>query len=149
MIRRIAAGETRPLRQRVLRPNQPFEDTGYAGDDDPSTVHVGAFAGDRLVGVASIYREQRAGTDAAAGGGWRLRGMATAPEARGRGHARAMLAACIDYVGACGGGELWCNARTPATGFYRVAGFEEVGDEFDIDGIGPHVVMRLSVASAG
>jgi predicted GNAT family N-acyltransferase len=148
VIRRIAAAETRPLRQRVLRSDQPFEETLYAGDEDPSTVHLGAFADDRLVGVASLYREPRPGAGDAAGG-WRLRGMATVPEVRGRGHAKALLAACIDHVGGCGGGELWCNARTPAAGFYRAAGFEVVGDEFDIDGIGPHVVMRLSVESAG
>lgn len=148
MIRRIAAAETRPLRQRVLRPDQPFGYTLYAGDEDPSTVHLGAFAGGRLVGVASLYREPRPGAGEVAGG-WRLRGMATAPEVRGRGHARAMLAACIDHVGGCGGGELWCNARTPAAGFYRTAGFEVVGDEFEIDGIGPHVVMWRPVGSAG
>lgn len=150
MIRRIAAAKARPLRQRVLRPDQRFEETLYPGDEVPSTVHLGAFADDRLVGAVSLYREVRPGAPPGnAEGGWRLRGMATAPEARGQGHGQAMLAACVDHVGDRGGGELWCNARTPAAGFYAAGGFEVVGDEFEIEGIGPHVVMRRQVSSAG
>jgi len=147
VIRRITAAETRPLRRRVLRPGQRFEKTLYPGDEAPATAHLGAFAGARLVGIASLYAEPRPGTDPP-GRTWRLRGMATAPEARGQGHGRDLLAACVAHVGASGGGELWCNARIPAVGFYRTAGFEVESDEFEVDGIGPHVVMRRDVASA-
>ena len=148
MIRRISAADTRALRHRLLRPGQAFAETWYPGDEDPGTAHFGAFAGDRLVGIVSLYRELRpgAGDDGAA---WRLRRMATATEARGRGHGHALLAACIGHVADEGGGELWCNARSQAAGFYRAAGFEVVGDEFQIEGIGPHFVMRREVPSAG
>ncbi len=157
MIRRVTAADVRPLRHLVLRPNQPFEQTRYPGDDHPDTVHFGAFAGDRLVGVASLYREDRPGAGPEATGwrlrgmaaGWRLRGMATDPEARGRGHGRRLLSASVDHVAAAQGGELWCNARLVAVPFYRAAGFEVVGGEFDIPGIGPHYVMRRFVPSAG
>lgn len=88
--------------------------------------------------MASVYREDRPGGPA---GGWRLRGMATAADVRGTGFGAALLAACIEHVAASGGGELWCNARQVAIGFYRRAGFEVVSDEFDIPRIGPHVVM--------
>ena len=148
VIRRIAAADVRPLRQRVLRPNQGFESTLYPGDEAPSAVHLGAFDGERLVGIVSLYRESRPGAppgDTARG--WRLRGMATASEARGQGHGRELLAACTDHVAGSGGGELWCNARLPAVGFYRGAGFAVVGDEFEVDGIGPHVVMLRDVPS--
>lgn len=148
MIRRVGAAEIRPLRHLVLRPQQRFEETVYAGDDDRSTVHFGAFAGDRVVGAASLYREDRPG-GGDAGPGWRLRGMATDPSARGQGHARDLLAACVDHVASAGGGELWCNARAEAAGFYRRAGFAVVGEEFEIPGIGPHFVMRRPVPSAG
>ena len=148
MIRRVAAADVRPLRHLVLRPNQPFEQTRYPGDDDPDTVHFGAFAGDRLVGVASLYREARPGAGPAATG-WRLRGMATDPGARGLGHGRRLLSASVAHVAGADGGELWCNARLSAVAFYRAAGFEVVGDEFDIAGVGPHHVMRRFVPSAG
>jgi predicted GNAT family N-acyltransferase len=115
----------------------------YPGDDDASTVHVGAYIGERLVGIASLYREGRPGQD-----GWRLRGMASAPDARGTGIGRALLDACVAHVAAAGGGELWCNARTPALPFYAKAGFEVISEPFDIPGIGPHVVMRRWVGAS-
>ena len=151
MIRRVAAADVRPLRHLVLRPNQPFDQTRYPGDDDRATAHFAAFAGDRLVGVASLYREARpgAGPKGADADGWRLRGMATDPTVRGQGHGRALLAACVEHVAGAEGGELWCNARLVAVPFYRAAGFEVVGDEFDIPGIGAHYVMRRFVPSAG
>jgi len=147
LIRSVSAEELRPLRHRVLRPSQAFEETVYPGDDLPGTIHLGSFDGDRtgagIVGIASLYREGRGD-----GAGWRLRGMATDPSVRGQGHGAAVLAACIDHVAASDGGELWCNARLPAVGFYERAGFDVVSEEFDVAGIGPHVVMALAVPAA-
>ena len=138
LIRAVPTDEIRPLRHRILRPTQTYEDTLYPGDDLPETVHFGAFDGDRLVGIASLYREDRPGGPAP---GWRLRGMATEPDVRGQGYGAAMLAAAVDHAAAAGGREVWCNARMVAVDFYRRAGFEVVSEEFDIPGIGGHVVM--------
>ena len=140
LIRPVTAEEVRPLRHRVLRPGQAFEETVYPGDD--AGVHLGAFSEDHLVGIASLYREDRAGGRA---GGWRLRGMATDAGVRGSGFGAALLAGCLEYVAGAGGSELWCNARMVAVGFYRRAGFEVVSEEFDVPGIGPHVVMVTAV----
>ena len=137
LIRRITAEEVRPVRHRVLRPGRPFETTVFGADDLASTVHLGAFDGDELVGVVSLAPEPREGRE----GGWRLRGMATIPEVRGRGFGTALLDACLEYAAVSGGGEVWCNARLVAVAFYQRAGFEIVSEEFDIAGIGPHVVM--------
>jgi predicted GNAT family N-acyltransferase len=145
-VRPVGPDDVRPLRHSILRAGQSWEDTAYPGDDDPATVHLGAFEDDRLVGIASLYREDRPG---AAEGGWRLRGMATSPDVRGRGGGRALLAACVAHVAANGGGEVWCNARTPAAGFYTAAGFAVLSEEFDIPGIGPHVVMSRDVPAVG
>lgn len=138
-IRPVPAAEIRPLRLEVLRPGRPPEDAVYPGDDDETSLHVGAFAGETIVGIASLYREERPGGPSPA---WRLRGMATAPAWRGRGLGRALLDAAVEHVRGAGGGELWCNARTPAAGFYERHGFEVVSEPFDIPRIGPHVVMR-------
>ena len=142
LIRKVSTEEIRPLRHRILRPGQGFEDTLYPGDDLSDTVHLGAFEGERLVGIASLYREDRSGGPA---GGWRLRGMATDADVRGTGFGAALLRGCVDHVVAEGGSELWCNARLSALGFYRRAGFEVRSDEFDVPGIGPHVVMARGV----
>ncbi len=143
-VREVPASETRPLRHLVLRPGQPPESTIYPGDDDTDTRHYAAFFDGHLVGIASLYREARPGSEIVPG--WRLRGMATSGEARGRGVGRALLSACLEHVAAEGGGEVWCNARAEALGFYAAAGFEVAGDEFEIPGIGPHRVMRRDIA---
>src|SRR5690606_13479424 len=57
MIRPISAAETRPLRSLVLRPGAPPETLVYPGDDHPEALHLGAFEGDRLVGIATVYPE--------------------------------------------------------------------------------------------
>jgi len=142
LIRPISAEETRPLRHRFLRPSQAFDDTAYPGDHDAGTVHLGAFDGERLVGIASLYREDRAGGPSP---GWRLRGMATDADVRGAGFGAELLIAGVAHVATTGGGELWCNARVAAVGFYRRAGFEVVSEEFEVPGIGLHVVMADEV----
>lgn len=144
VVRPVPAPEVRPLRQAVLRPGQPPDASLYPGDDNPLTVHLGAYLDGRLVGIASVYAELRPGAPAREPA-WRLRGMASAADARGQGVGRALLEASVDHVAASGGGELWCNARTPAAGFYAAAGFDVVSEPFDIPGIGPHVVMRRLV----
>jgi GNAT superfamily N-acetyltransferase len=143
VVRQIAAAQTRPLRQQVLRPGRPPESSVYAGDDDGSTFHAGAFLDGQLVGIASLYAEGRSDGPP---GGWRLRGMATSPPFRQRGVGRALLEASLEHVAGHGGGELWCNARTAALDFYARAGFDVVSEPFEIAGIGPHVVMRRLVA---
>lgn len=90
------------------------------------------------MGIVSLYREARPDGPP---GGWRIRGMATEPDVRGAGFGTALVAACIEHAAASGGGEVWCNARMGAVAFYRRAGFDVVGDEFEIPPIGPHVVM--------
>ena len=70
--------------------------------------------------------------------------MATDDDVRGAGFGTALLAASIEHVAAAGGTELWCNARLVAAAFYRRAGFDVVSEEFEVAGIGPHVVMARS-----
>jgi predicted GNAT family N-acyltransferase len=139
----ITAGAARPLRHSVLRPEQPAESVIYPLDDAADALHVGAFDGERLVAVASLYRESPEGSADKAM--WRLRGMATAPDARRRGHGDRLLRACFEHVLACGGGTIWCNARTTASDFYFALGFGVEGEPFELPGIGRHYVMTRSV----
>ncbi len=138
--RLLASRETWPLRQQVLRPHQSEGEMAFAGDDDDTTFHLGAFAGERIVGIASVYREARAGKhDTRA---YRLRGMATSPEARGTGVGGALLRRCIEACRERSATELWCNARDTASGFYVRFAFETLEGPFDLPGIGPHFLMR-------
>ena len=91
----IAAVDTHPLRQRVLRPHQSLAEMDYAGDNDQASAHFGCFVDGILVSVGSLYRESRAGIPLE---GWRIRGMATIPDQRDRGLGSGVLDACVAYA---------------------------------------------------
>ncbi len=56
-IRTIAVDEARILRRVVLRPNLPPEASIFPGDDAPTSLHLGAFESDELVGVATLIQD--------------------------------------------------------------------------------------------
>jgi GNAT superfamily N-acetyltransferase len=144
----VAAAVTFPLRQQVLRPHQPMEELALPGDDDPDALHVAARTVDsNVVGTASVRREPPP-WEPARSDGWRLRGMATTEELRGRGIGGRMLDVVLAHVAAHGGGLLWCNARVPAEPFYARAGLASRGDPWIDPDLGPHVAMWCWVAPA-
>ncbi|MEO0512429.1 MAG: GNAT family N-acetyltransferase [Planctomycetota bacterium] len=179
-VRRINASAARPLRQAVLRQHQPPEAVVYDCDAVETTVHFGAFSDgrDAPVGIVTLLVNPR---EASWNGrvwraAWQLRGMATAPDARGLGVGRLLVEACVRHVEECFGGPdpapsdaresdarnsdaedsdagwkarppadgIWCNARVSAAAFYERCGFRAVSGEFEIKGIGPHLVMVRS-----
>jgi GNAT superfamily N-acetyltransferase len=122
------------LRQAVLRPHLTLEE--MIDSEPPSAYAVGAFDDRGLVGVGLIGPEGSPGA-------WRVRGMATAPEARGRGAGSAVLGALLDHAWAGGAREVWASVRTPARGLYERAGFYADSEVYDVPPLGPHIVMRL------
>jgi GNAT superfamily N-acetyltransferase len=134
VIREVPIAQTRPLRQAVLRPADTFEE--LAGHESPGAFAVGAFDGDDLLAVGFVAPEGGPGA-------WRVRGMATVPEARGRGIGAGVLDALVTHAAEQGATRIWCNARTPALPLYERAGFEVASDEFELPEIGPHFVMEL------
>lgn len=131
----------RPLRAAVLRPGQPVSASAYPQDDDPQTLHLAAYddAG-AVVGCATFFPEALDGRPA-----WRLRGMATAPAARGQGYGSQLLARGLDELRQRRVPLLWCNARTSAVAFYERFGFQRRGAEFDLRPLGPHYVLVRDV----
>ena len=138
-IRVIDAEQARPLRHRVLRPEQPIEACIYETDSDPASAHFGAVHEGVLVGIASIYPQAPEGPRDLSQ--WRLRGMATLEEVRGEGFGAALLETCIRHARDQGGLRMWCNGRTTVADFYGRFGFQVVSEVFDLPGIGPHVRM--------
>jgi ribosomal protein S18 acetylase RimI-like enzyme len=137
VVRAVAPARTRSLRQAVLRPHQPAAE--LAAHEVAGTFAVGAFDGEELIAVGLIAPDGEPG-------GWRVRGMATATHARGRGAGTGVLQALLEHAAAHGARRVWCNARTPARGFYERAGFRVVSGEFELPGIGPHVVMERAAS---
>jgi len=139
---------TLPLRQAVLRPHMTIEELARAGHAGPDALWCAAYddAGE-VVGTGTVSRGGPPwAPDEPA---WRIRAMAVAPDRRGRGIGSAILAALLDHVRQHGGGLTWCNARTPARGLYARFDFVPVGDEFEIEHIGPHYAMALRVEGTG
>jgi ribosomal protein S18 acetylase RimI-like enzyme len=134
VIRPIPVNHTRPLRQAVLRPNMTMEQLGR--HEGPDAFAVGAHEGDELVGVGFVA------PDGENPGSWRVRGMATAPDRRGRGAGTAVLDALVAHAIAHGADRIWCNARIPARTFYERAGFTVVSEEFEVPETGPHHMME-------
>jgi GNAT superfamily N-acetyltransferase len=136
VLRRASLEEILALRHAVLRPGLPRESAAFEGDGAPDTLHFGAFDGSVAVGCLSFMRQDRGGP------AHQLRGMATAPGARGTGVGRMLLAfaetALIAETGIRG---LWCNARVESIGFYERVGWTAVSEVFDVPGVGPHRVM--------
>jgi predicted GNAT family N-acyltransferase len=135
----ISAEQTRPVRHEILRPGMPVESLIYPGDDNPATFHMGAFDSEgALVCILSMYAEPAPGTTSP---GWRIRGMATLPEHRSLGLGARLVKDAISQSHSSQVAPVWCNARTSAAGYYAKLGFTQLGDEFEVEGIGPHFVM--------
>jgi ribosomal protein S18 acetylase RimI-like enzyme len=133
MVREIPIAQTRGLRQSVLRPHQTADE--LAAHEAADAFAVGVFTGDALVAVGFVAPEGGPGA-------WRIRGMATAPELRGRGAGAAVLDALVAHAVDQGATRVWCNARTPARAFYERRGFRVASEEFELPEIGPHYVME-------
>jgi GNAT superfamily N-acetyltransferase len=136
-IERVPPEIVRPLRHLVLRPGRPLESSIMPGDD--KAIHLALRDGGEPLAVASLYVESL--PDGPQPGDWRLRGMAVHPDFQGRGLGGKILDAAAYVAADEGGRRLWCNARTTAAGFYLRHGFVTIGDEFDIEHIGPHLRM--------
>lgn len=139
-VRVITAEQARPLRHRILRPEQPLEACVYPGDDQADSAHFGTVQNGILVGIASIYPQDMSGNHDPFQ--WRLRGMATLEEVRGEGYGGALLEVCIRHARDRGGLRMWCNGRTGIADFYGRFGFRIASEVFELPGIGPHVRLE-------
>ncbi|RMI39158.1 GNAT family N-acetyltransferase [Streptomyces triticirhizae] len=148
--------EILPLRWSVLRPGLPVESAEFAEDARPDTVHLAAYAPEGAGVLACVtlfpdpFPEAFAGElPGEPGPAWRFRGMASDPAVRGRGYGAAVLDAASEVAAERGAALLWCNGRTEARGFYERQGFAVVGEEFVIEGVGPHLVLARKTALSG
>ncbi|MGM0751053.1 MAG: GNAT family N-acetyltransferase [Bacillota bacterium] len=135
----ISATDTYTIRQKILRPTQSIEECQYEGDLAKSSFHVGVFDGELLISIASFYQEARKELNGHLH--YRLRGMATLPDYRGKGVGKQLIAYSEEVLNEKGCELWWCNARTSAGPYYEKLGLTQLGDVFEIEPIGPHVIM--------
>lgn len=142
---RITAQDTYPIRQQVLIPDHDLKKAKFESDEDEDiSFHLGAFIESKLVSVASFYYERN--TLFQDLHQYQLRGMATLPEFQGQGLSSELLKMAFPIIKQNFCTLLWCNARTTAIGFYEKVGFQKFDENiFDIEGIGPHVLMFKNI----
>ncbi|MGB0453582.1 MAG: GNAT family N-acetyltransferase [Bacteriovoracaceae bacterium] len=139
---RINPTDTLPIRKQMLRADFPEAECVFEGDDDDLTFHLGGFKDNKLVSVASFYLVRHPEFEEETQ--YQLRGMATLPEFQSAGFSSALLKTAFPIIKQNQGDILWCNARTSAQGFYEKIGFECHSDVFEIETVGPHVLMAYS-----
>lgn len=138
-VRRARPDEVIDLRHEVLRAGLPRDTAIFPGDDAPDTVHVVAVdVGEEVVGCATMIKSTWDGQRA-----WQVRGMAVTPKLQRGGVGGLMLKQLqqIAQESAADVRLMWCNARSPAVGFYERHGWSIVSTEFVIETAGPHFKM--------
>ena len=137
-VRPATVAEIAPLRHAILRAGLPPEEAFFAGDERADSFHYGGFHGGQPVACATMHASTWDERPA-----FQLRGMATTARFRGRGLGRVLLEALERDIRAAAPTvrQLWCNARTPAIGFYERLGWRVVSAVFEIPTAGPHVRM--------
>ena len=108
------------LRQKVLYPERDMYDMGM--EEDLSGIHFGAFKGNRLVGLISLFQN---------GDDFQFRKVAVNPSAQNMGIGSMMLNYITDFALSEGCTRLWCNARLTAIPFYLKHGFTQTGKIFE------------------
>ena len=140
-----SAADLFPLRHRVLHPELQPDGVALPGDDRAGSGHwVAVHPVLGLIGVVSVMPEPVPWLEEDSTG-WRLRGMATAPEVRGWGVGVELVDAVIAHVRRRGAGVVWCTARIAAVGFYERKGFAVIGETWEEPVIGTHIHMHRGV----
>jgi GNAT superfamily N-acetyltransferase len=137
VVRAVSGDQVIGLRHVILRQGLPREEAIFPGDEADTSIHLAAFADSAVIGCVTLHLNQWQGESA-----WQLRGMACRGDWQSRGVGRRLVEMAerraLDGVGPR---LMWCNARVPASGFYRKMGWTVVSEEFEIPTAGPHVKM--------
>ncbi|OED71358.1 GNAT family N-acetyltransferase [Vibrio splendidus ZS-139] len=123
-IKQISGMEVIPVRHPVLWPDKPASFCIVEGDEQAT--HYGAFVGELLVCVASIYIQDNEA---------RLRKFATLPDFQGQGIGSNVIEHAISNLKDLNIQYFWCDARTTALRFYQKFGMAVEGSEFEKSGV--------------
>ena len=157
-IKVIHAANTYPVRHPELREGKPIESCAFEGDLLENTLHIGAYLGLELVGVASFMNqptcfptENNPSTVTQINSStsqlyeMQLRGMAVLKAHHKKGIGAALLSYGEQKLKKIGYHGIWMNARIKAVGFYEKLGYLIHGDAFEIQGVGTHFKMNKKI----
>jgi len=143
-IEQVDVAQVYDLRHRILRVDMAREAAYFAGDDEPTAMHLATRDehGRIIACVTLIQRDYEDMNNGQRVPGWQLRGMAVDGAWQSRGIGSVLLHEAVRRIKAKEDGrQLWCNARVPAMRFYQRHGWRVVSQPFEIPTAGPHVRM--------
>jgi GNAT superfamily N-acetyltransferase len=118
-IRSIRPEDTYALRHQVLWPDKPLAYVKI--ENDEAGHHFGAFRGEELVAVISLFVENQTA---------RFRKFATRPDCQLQGFGSALLRHVFMEARRRGAACIWCDARQDSAGFYARFGLQPEGETF-------------------
>ena len=110
------------------------------GDELKSTIHLGAYDQDTLLGVCTILDNPKDGPFTEPNG--QIRGVAVLSSTQNNGIGHLLVGEAESRAKSRGLELIWMNARKGASGFYLKMGYRIEGSEFEVPIFGPHYVMK-------
>ncbi|MBD1380307.1 GNAT family N-acetyltransferase [Metabacillus arenae] len=138
-IKKIKAKDTYPLRMKVLSSNSTLEDCQYKGDLEESSLHVGAFAEDRVIGVASFFKQAHEKVHGK--NMYRLRGIAIDPEHRNQLRGQTLVLFGENLLRQADTELVWCTTGINNIEYYQHLGFKESEHIYNNGDKGLYVLM--------
>ncbi len=142
-ILRIQAQDTYAIRRIVKSNDHSNRLYRYDEDHDDQTFHLGGIVGRKIVGVASFYFMNN--SDIEAPYQYRLRAMGTIPAYQKKGIGSALIKASIPIILQNQGHIVWCFSKESSISFYLKIGLKPVGNLFNFNDRGPHLLMYLDL----
>lgn len=143
-VKEISAEETYSIRHPILRAGKPLNTCAFNGDNLETTVHIGIFNKNTVIGVASFMKTSNdLFTEILQ---YQLRGMAVLQEFQGKELGKMLLEHGEGLLQERNIELIWCNARIIAVNFYKRNGYKITGDPFEIDEIGTHYKMYKALS---
>ena len=139
-IKTISAETTHIVRHPVLRPGMTIQSCILPGDELKSTIHLGAYNQNTLLGVCTILNNPKNGPFTVPNG--QIRGMAVRSSTQNNGVGRLLVNEAERHAKSCGILLLWMNARKGASGFYLKMGYHIEVSEFEVPIFGSHYLMK-------
>ena len=136
-IKCITSRETFVVRHPVLRIGRPLKECAFKFDNHPESLHLGIELNGHIISVISALPfecDNFPGIKA-----MRLRGVATLAKYQKKGLASQLIIEVEERLLKLKNIKLiWLNARISAKKFYETLGYKNIGERFNIKGIGIH-----------
>ena len=138
-IKNITDEKTFSVRQPILRPGKPIESCHFEGDKLISTIHFGYYNEGDLIGVISVFKNLNENFNTEKQ--FQIRGMAVLENHQKKGIGAVLVLHTENYLQSEGKHLIWFNARESAVEFYKKLGYKIKGAQFEITGVGTHLLM--------